>query len=452
MAVEFIPIDRDTPYIFPPCVQDYLPEDHLARFVVDIVEQLDLSQLSAVYSGRGSKPFHPALLVALLFYGYATGVFSSRKLEKATYDSIAFRYICANTNPDHDTIASFRKRFLKELGALFVEILVVAEAMGLVKLGTISLDGTKIKANASKHKALSWDYANRLEAQLTQEVEELLRLAEAADQSSLPQEMAIPEELKRREERLAAIARAKEDIERRAQERFEQEQAEFEAKQATRKARAKETGKKPRGKPPQPPTAGPQAKDQVNLTDAESRIMPSSSGGFEQAYNAQAGVDVQTHLIVAQHVTQHPNDKQEIEPAVAAIGQLPEALGEVENLLADTGYFSAANVETCTQASLVPFIPQAREKHNLPLTERFREDPEPPQQATAVQAMRHRLQTKEGKALYAKRKATVETVFGIIKQVLGFRQFLLRGLESVQSEWSLVCIGWNLKRMHALRG
>ena len=210
MAVEFIPVDRDTPYIFPPCVQDYLPDDHLARFVVDIVEQLDLSHLSAVYSGRGSKRFHPALLVALLFYGYATGVFSSRKLEKAAYDSIAFRYICANTNPDHDTIASFRKRFLKELGALFVEILVVAEAMGLVKLGTVSLDGTKIKANASKHKALSWDYANRLEAQLKQEVEELMRLAEEADQYSRPEEMDIPEELKRREERLAAIARAKE--------------------------------------------------------------------------------------------------------------------------------------------------------------------------------------------------------------------------------------------------
>jgi transposase len=162
MAVEFIPVDRDTPYILPPSVQDYLPDDHLARFVVDIVDQLNLNHLSAVYSGRGSRPFHPALLVALLFYGYATGVFSSRKLEKASYDSIAFRYICANTNPDHDTIASFRKRFLKELGALFVEILVVAEAMGLVKLGTISLDGTKIKANASKHKALSWEYANRL--------------------------------------------------------------------------------------------------------------------------------------------------------------------------------------------------------------------------------------------------------------------------------------------------
>ena len=452
MAVEFIPVDRDTPYIFPPSVQDYLPDDHLARFVVDIVDQLDLNHLSAAYSGRGSKPFHPAMLVALLFYGYSTGVFSSRKLEKATYDSIAFRYICANTNPDHDTIASFRKRFLKELEALFVEILVVGEAMGLVKLGTISLDGTKIKANASKHKALSWEYANRLEAQLKQEVEELMRLAEEADQYSRPEEMDIPEELKRREERLAAIARAKEEIEKRAQERFEREQAEFEAKQAKREAHEKETGKKPRGKAPTPPMPGPQAKDQVNLTDEESRIMPTASGGFEQAYNAQAGVDVETHLIVEQHVTQHTNDKQEIEPALEAIAKLPKELGEAESLLADTGYFSEANVEKCTKANIVPFIPEKREKHNLPLTERFREDPEPPQNATAVQAMKHRLQTREGKAVYATRKSTVETVFGIIKQVQGFRQFLLRGLDSVQSEWSLVCIGWNLKRMHALRG
>jgi IS5 family transposase len=219
-----------------------------------------------------------------------------------------------------------------------------------------------------------------------------------------------------------------------------------------REARAQETGKKPRGKQPKPPTSGPQAKDQVNLTDEESRIMPTASGGFEQAYNAQAGVDVKTHLIVAQHVTQHANDKQEIEPALAAIGQLPEALGEGENLLADTGYFSKANVEKCTKASLVPFIPSSREKHNLPIMERFREEPEPLRDATAVEAMRHRLQTREGKAVYATRKSTVETVFGIIKQVQGFRQFLLRGLDAVQGEWSLVCIGWNLKRMHALRG
>ena len=450
MAVEFIPIDRDTPYMFPPSVQDYLPDDHLARFVVDIVDQLDLSHLSAVYSGRGSKPFHPAMLVSLLFYGYATGVFSSRKLEKASYDSIAFRYICANTNPDHDTINSFRKRFLQELATLFVEILVVAEAMGLVKLGTVSLDGTKIKANASKHKALSWDYANRLEAQLRQEVEELMRLAAAADQSSCPEEMDIPEELQRREERLAAIARAKEELKVRAQERFEREQVEYEEKLAKREARAKKTGKKPRGKPPKPPTAGPRGKDQVSLTDEESRIMPTSGGGFEQAYNAQAGVDVETHLIVEQHVTQHTNDKQEIEPALAAIEDLPAVLGEVKKLLADTGYFSAANVEKCTEGGIEPFIPEKRQPHNLPLMERFSADPEPPQNATPVQAMQHRLQTQEGKAVYAKRKATVETVFGIVKDVLGFRQFLLRGLDAVQGEWSLVCIGWNLKRMHAL--
>ena len=450
MAVEFIPIDRDTPYMFPPCVQDYLPDDHLARFVVDIVDQLDLNHLSAVYTGRGSKPFHPAMLVSLLFYGYATGVFSSRKLEKASYDSIAFRYICANTNPDHDTIASFRKRFLPELSALFVEILVVAEVMGLVKLGTVSLDGTKIKANASKHKALSWDYANRLEAQLTQEVEELMRLAEQADQGSLPEDMDIPDELKRREERLLAIARAKEELKMRAQERFEREQVEYEEKLAKREAQAKKTGKKPRGKPPKPPTAGPRGKDQVSLTDSESRIMPSAGGGFEQAYNTQAGVDVETHLIVERHVTQHTNDKQEIAPALAALEQLPAALGEVKKLLADTGYFSEANVGKCIEDGIEPFIAEKRQSHNIPLMERFSGDPEPPENATPVEAMRHRLQTQEGKKVYAKRKATVETVFGIVKEVLGFRQFLLRGLASVQGEWSLVCIGWNLKRMHAL--
>ena len=450
MAVEFIHIDRDTPYIFPPCVQDYLPEDHLARFVVDIVDQLDLSHLSAVYTGRGSKPFHPAMLVALLFYGYATGVFSSRKLEKASYDSIAFRYICANTNPDHDTIASFRKRFLQELAALFVEILVVGEALGLVKLGSVSLDGTKIKAHASKHKALSWDYANRLETQLRQEVEALMRLAEEADQGSNPEGMDIPEELKRREQRLVAIVRAKEEIKVRAQERFEREQAEYEEKQVKREARAKQTGKKPRGKKPKPPTAGPRGKDQVSLTDSESRIMPTSGGGFEQAYNAQAGVDVETYLIVEQHVTQHTNDKQEIEPALKALGDLPAALGEVNKLLADTGYFSETNVDKCIAGGIEPFIPEQRHKHNVPLTERFSEDPELPLNATPVQVMQHRLQTQQGKAVYAKRKATVETVFGIVKEVLGFRQFLLRGLDAVQGEWSLVCIGWNLKRMHAL--
>jgi hypothetical protein len=263
--------------------------------------------------------------------------------------------------------------------------------------------------------------------------------------------MAIPEELKRRKDRLAVIEQAKKEIQVRAQERFEREQAEYEEKISRRKVYEEETGQKARGKKPTAPTQGPQPKDQVNLTDEESRIMPSSSGGFEQGYNAQAGVDVDTHLIVEQHVTQHTNDKQEIEPALKKIAALPEELGEVENILADTGYFSEANVDRCNAVNIHTLIPEKRQKHNLPLKERFKEDPEPLQNPNSVQAMKHRMQTKEGKALYAKRKSTVETVFGIIKQVQGFRQFLLRGFDSVQGEWSLVCIGWNIKRMHALK-
>lgn len=452
MATEFIPINRDSPYILPPCVQDYVPEDHLARFVVELVDQLDLRSLSAVYAGKGKRPYHPAMLLALLFYGYATGVFSSRKLEKATTDSMAFKYICANENPDHDTINNFRKRFGKEIEGLFVELLVLAEAMGLLKLGTVSLDGTKVKANASKHKALSWDYANQLEAQFKQEVETLMKLAEAADHTPFPEDMNVPEELKRRQDRLAVIAQAKQDIQARAKARYAQEKAEYDEKVAKREKHLAETGKKMGGKAPQAPTEEPQAKDQVSLTDAESRIMPTHNG-FEQAYNAQASVDIATHLIVAHHVTQHTNDKQEIEPALAKLGQLPECLGTVKNLLADTGYFSQANVEACVDATIKPYLAQQRQSHNPPLETRFQHEPEidetplPP-----VEAMTHRLATKAGKALYGKRKSTVETVFGIIKHVLGFRQFQLRGLESVQSEWNLVCIGWNLKRMHTLRG
>jgi len=451
MPVEFVTLDRDTPYMLPPSVQDYLPEDHLARFVVEMVDQLDMRAILGVYAGKGKKPYHPAMLVALLFYGYATGTFSSRKLEKATYDSMAYRYICANTHPDHDTIATFRKRFLKELEGLFTQILLIGQAMGLVKLGTVSLDGTKIKANASKHKALSWGYANKLEAQLQAEVEQLMRLAEAADNESLPEGMDIPEELKRREQRLARIAAAKAEIEARAQERFEHEQAEYEAKLARRQEKQERTGKKPGGRPPQAPSNEPNEKDQVSLTDEDSRIMPSSSG-FVQAYNAQAGVDADTHLIVEQHLSQQPNDKQEVAPTLERLRQLPEALGEVDTLLADTGYFSEANVDISESRGITPYIPEGRQGHNLPLAERFADDPPAPNEPNALEAMRHRLKTREGKGIYAQRKSTVETVFGIIKQVLGFRQFLLRGLENASGEWSLVCIGWNLKRLHALKG
>lgn len=450
MAVEFIPIDRDTPLLLPPCIQDYLPERHLARFVVEIVEQLDLSALVEAYRGTGSQPYPPVMLVALLFYGYATGLYSSRKLAQATYDSIACRFICANTHPDHRTIADFRKRFLPELAELFVAILRWAQVMGLLKLGTVSLDGTKIKANASKHKALSWAYANRLEERLQGEVAALLQRAEAGEAAAQAEPIDIPEELARREQRLAVIAAAKVELTARAQERFEHEQAEYERKLVEREAAAQARGKPPRGKAPEPPTPGPRAKDQVNLTDAESRIMPTSGGGFEQAYNAQASVDVDTFLIVAEHVTQHTNDKQEIAPAIEHLQALPAPLGQVKVLLADTGYHSAANIDRCDAAAIEPLMPASRQTHNPPLAERFAADPAPPATPTPVQAVQHRLRTLAGKVLYAKRKATVEPVFGIIKHVLGFRQFLLRGLRAVQGEWTLVCLGWNLKRLFAL--
>ena len=389
----------------------------------------------------------------LIVYGYATGVFSSRKLERATYDSVAFRFIAANEHPDHDTIAVFRRRFLKQIEALFVQVLRVAREMGVLKLGTVALDGTKIHANASRHSALSYEHAGKIEAQLRAEVADLLAKAEAADQADVPDGMSIPEELARREQRLAAIARAQATIEARAKERHGREQAELDAKMAARAAKTAATGKKPGGKPPSPPVAGPLPTDQVNLTDEESRIMPVAGGGFEQCYNAQAVVAAGSLLVVAADVVQAPNDKQQLEPMVGKIAALSDEFGKVEALLADNGYFSEANVNACAAAGIVPVIAMGRQAHHPSLDERFADAPPPPSvTATPLETMGHRLKTPEGKKLYALRKQTPEPVFGIIKSVLGFRQFLLRGLDRVRSEWSLVTMAWNIKRMFVLAG
>jgi transposase len=451
MSTNFISADRNTIYLLPPSVQDWLPEGHLARFVVDIISQLNLRPITDQYGGRGSKAYHPRMLLSLLFYGYATGVFSSRKIELATYDSVAFRFIAANKHPDHDTIATFRKRFLDELKPLFVQILIIAKEMGLLKLGKVSLDGTKVKANASKHRALSWGHACKIEKQLQAEVAELMQLAQEADSSDIPDEMNIPEELLRRQDRLDAIDEAKEKIEQRANERYSREVEEYEQKVADRKAKAEKSGKKPRGREPKPPTPGPRDKDQVNLTDEESRIMPSAKG-FKQAYNAQAAVDLGTMCIISAHVTQSPNDKQEVVPTLEALDELPEQLGKVDTLLADTGYFSGSNVKECIAAEVTPLISTGRQKHNQPLQERFSQPESLPDNADPVEEMKHRLKTPDGKQLYAKRKSTVEPVFGIIKHVMGFRQFFLRGYEAVSGEWTLVSIAWNLKRMFVLNG
>ena len=443
--------DRDTGFLLPPSVNDWLPERHLARFVAEIIDALDVSAMSNSYRGSGSAGYHPKLLLAVLVYGYATGVFSSRKLERATYDSVAFRFIAANEHPDHDTIATFRRRFLKEIEALFVQVLLLAREMGMLKMGTVALDGTKVHANASKHSALSYEHAGKIEAQLKAEVAELMAKAEAADKADLPDGMSIPDELARREERLKKITEARTKIEARAKERFEREQAEYQAKLASREAKTKTTGKKPGGKPPQPPVEGPLPTDQINLTDEESRIMPVSGGGFEQCYNAQAVVAEGSLLVVAGDVVQSPNDKQQLEPMLAKTSALPEELGKVETLLGDNGYFSEANVKACKAAAIEPLLAMGRDPHHPSLSERFAAAPAAPENPTPVEAMAHRLQTPEGKKLYALRKHTPEPVFGIIKSVLGFRQFLLRGLDKVKGEWNLVIIAWNLKRMFVLK-
>lgn len=450
MEPKFVEVDRETQYLLPPSVQDWLPEGHLARFVVEIVEQLDLRSLKASYAGRGSQPYNPVMLLALLFYGYSTGVFSSRKLERSTYDSVAFRFIAANSHPDHDTIATFRKRFLKELSGLFVQILMIARQTNMLKLGSVSLDGSKIKANASKHKALSYEHACKLEVQLKAEVAELLKKAESADKADIPDGMNVPEELQRREQRLSAIAAAKIEIERRAAERHTREQAAYEEKIAARAKKTEETGKKPKGKQPKPPTPGPNSKDQVNLTDGESRIMPVSGGGFEQTYNAQAAVDTKSKLIVVAHITQQSNDKQELEPTLKSLHALPKKLGTTTELLADSGYFSENNVNACEGDGITPYIAVDRQSHNHSPWERFSEPPPLPDDADSVTKMKHRLKTTAGKAVYALRKVTSEPVFGIIKAVMGFRGFMLRGKESVAGEWNLTCMAYNIKRLHAL--
>ena len=449
---DFRPIDRATPYLLPPSVEDWLPKAHLARFVVDIVDQLDLSALTRQYRGSGSAAYHPAVMLGLLIYGYATGVYASRRIEAATYDSIAFRYIAANEQPDHDSLCTFRKRFLNEIETLFVQVLCIARQMKLLKLGTIALDGTKIHANASRHSALSYGHAQKIEAQLEAEVKDMLARAEAADQEPLPEGLSIPEELARREQRLAAIGQAKAQIEARAAERDAQDKADFEAKIKAREDKSARNGKKPGGKPPAPPSAGVRPTDQINLTDADSRIMPAKGKGFEQSYNAQAAVDTESMLIVASTMAQVATDKQQVEPMLEVIAALPEQLGNVEHLLADNGYFSAANVEHCVKAKIEPLLAAGRDRHHPHWEDRFTEPPALGESASAVDRMKYRIKTIQGRKRYGLRKQTVEPVFGIIKSVMGFRQFLLRGLGPVRGEWNLVAMAWNIKRMAVLAG
>jgi transposase len=428
---------------------DCLPPDHLARFVVDTIAQLDLSVIYTRYGPRGGQPYAPEILLALLFYGYATGVFSTRKLERATYETVPFRFIAGNLHPDHDTLATFRKTFLPELKDLFVQVLLLAQVAGALKLGNISLDGTKIHADASKSKAVSYQHLLALEAHLRAEVEELFALSERVDQGEMPDGLVVSDEIAIRQTRLARLAEAKAVLEARAKERTALEQAEYDAKVQERAEKTRQTGRTPRGRAPKPPTPGPRDKDQYNFTDPESRIMKhSSTEGFEQDYNAQIAVDQESLLIVGQSLSNHPNDQQEVEPTLASI---PPDLGLPSAAALDTGYFSEANIAVFERREIEPYIATGRDPHHPSWWERFAELPDPPaEDASPKVKMAYKLKSAIGQAIYRVRKCTVEPVIGIIKEVLGFRQFSLRGEHAAAGEWCLVCLAFNLKRLHSL--
>jgi len=454
MGAKFVNIDRDTPMIFPPDLRDWLPENSMVHFIVDAVEMLDLKDFSINHRGSGSEQYPPSMMLALLIYCYATGRFSSRLIEQATYYDIAVRYICGgDKHPDHDTICSFRLKNRKAFKEAFVKVLMMAVELGhLKKIGGVSIDGTKINANASKHAAVSYKRAGEMIKQLELEIEELTSMAEKADSTPLDDGLTIPDEIKRREDRKSKLNEARKVIEERYEEIKQQKQAEYNEKQKKRDELRK-NGKKPRGREPEPPSDNPPDKAQFNFTDEESRIMKAGNGNhYEQAYNAQAAVDTEgSMLILGKHVTDHVNDKLELKPAVNSVN--PEVRG-ISYADTDSGYFSEAAIEEVEKNGIVVYSAVERQSHHRTVDDlKKKEDPlELLEEVSVKERMIHRLKTKEGKEKYKKRKETVEPVFGIIKSVLGFRQFLLRGLEKVNLEWDLVTLAYNFKRLYKLTG
>jgi transposase len=431
MAKTYRPYSPDQMFLLPPSLRDWLPENHLVYFVSDVVDQLDLSKIEAVYEkdDRGQPPYHPQMMTKILVYSYCVGVFSSRKIQKRLVEDVAFRVLAAGNQPDFRTISDFRKIHLDAIQDLFEQVLKLALTAGAIKLGRVALDGSKIKANASKHKAMSYKRMKDEERNLRVEVQRLLKQAKAADDEEDARYGkdkdgdGLPEELSRRETRLKRIKEAKRALEQRAGE------------EAPKSKESKDPEEK----------ATPEDKAQYNFTDPESRIMKGADG-FVQAFNGQIVVEAACQLIVAQAVTQEANDKKQVEPMVEAIkaqaGQMPT------QLLADSGYCSDENLKLLEKKPTDIYIATGRQKHG---TKPFRCKPGPlPQDATRVDKMTRKLQTKAGAAVYAARKAIVEPVFGQIKQARGFRQFLLRGINKVRGEWALVCATHNILKMYRL--
>jgi transposase len=457
MGQNFLPDTVNQTLLFPPSLHDWLADGHLARFLVDVVSALDLGAIYASYrekDGRGQAAYAPEMMVRLLLYGYATGVYSSRKIETRTYEDVAFRYLAGDQHPDHATLAEFRKRHLTALASLFTQALQLCAKAGLIKLGHVAIDGTKIKANASKHKAMSYKRITEAEARLKQEIEALLRQAEETDAAEDAQYGKnrrgdeLPDELSRRESRLQKISEAKKALEEEARERAEHERAEAEQKLAERKAEEQRTGKKRRGRKPEPPDpakARPEDKAQRNFTDPESRIMPDggNKGSFVQAYNAQIAVDSASQVIVAAEVTQETTDSKQLVPMITQIAKNLERMPDKAS--ADAGYYSEANVINAAVEGVDLYIATGRDKHGSQIDTSIG-DVAPPG-ATVRERMRHKLQTEAGRAVYTMRKAIVEPVFGQIKERRGFRRFSLRGKHNVGSEWRLVCAVSNLLKL-----
>lgn len=440
--------------LFPPDLRDWLPEDSMVHFIIDAVEMLDLQGFSVNSRGSGSPQYPPEMMLALLIYCYATGRFSSRVIEQATYYDVAVRYICGgDKHPDHDTICSFRLNNRAAFKEAFVKVLMLAGELGhLKKVGGVSIDGTKIKANASKHSAVSYKRAGDMIEQLELEIEELTRKAEEIDSAPLDDGLTLPDEIKRRKDRKESLEGARKVIEDRYNKVKEQKQSEYETKKKKREDQRK-NGKSPGGIDPSPPDDNPPPGDQFNFTDNESHIMKAGNGKhFEQAYNAQAAVDTEgSMLILGQYVTNHANDKKELLPSLKSVE--PE-VREVSDICADTGYFSDTAIKEVENNGEGPTVYCSVEKqsHHRKVEDLLlKTDPLPPGEDTTIkEQMVYRLRTKEGRAKYKKRKETVEPVFGIIKSVLGFRQFLLRGLDKVNLEWDLVTLAYNLKKLHKL--
>jgi len=429
----------------------------MVHFIMDAVGLLDLSQAHINHGGTGSAQYPPAMMLGLLIYCYATGNFSSRKIERLTYDSVAVRLLCADTHPDHDSICKFRLDNDALIKSSFNEVLECAARAKVLQVGdiTIALDGTKILANASKHSAVSHGHAVEQMQLLELEVEQLLQKARDADSTPLQDGLSVPQEVKRRTDRLAKLKEAVKVIEERAKERRKQELADYEAKVEKRAAKEAATGKKAGGREPKPPEEGPRGNDQFNFTDPESRIMKAGSGEhYEQSYNAQAAVEIKSRLIIAQHVTDVPNDKQQLEPTLAALSPVVQS---VETVLVDSGYYSekaVCDVEANSQqqaalgeTTVLAATKRQRHGRSVAELEQRKDPPTPPPQAPMSEVMAHRLETQAGKQIYAQRKQTIEPVFGIIKSTMGFRQFMLRGKAKANLEWTLVTLSYNLKRL-----